>query len=292
MDETHQESGFTVHAFSMRVLVIVGLGIVAIGVALFLPPIPQDTAYHIFADQRSLLGVPNLLNVISNAPFLVVGVLGLICVLRQEPRGEGGAFMDSWERWPFMVLFAGVALTGFGSTYYHLAPSNATLFWDRLPMTIAFMSLFTFIITERIGLSAGRRLFLPLLAIGVGSAVYWRLGELHGRGDLRFYALVQFFPLLAIPLMLLLFPPRYTRTADIFGVVGWYVLAKIVELFDGQIFALGGLVSGHTLKHLASATAAYWIIRMLRARRPVLAHPDQQDAAPLATATPTSLTWI
>ncbi|MFQ5961863.1 MAG: hypothetical protein ACE5MG_10750, partial [Candidatus Methylomirabilales bacterium] len=292
MDETRQESGFTLHAFYMRVLVIVGLGIAAIGVALFLPPIAQDTAYHNFADQRSLLGVPNLLNVISNAPFLAVGALGLIFVLRQRPRGEGGTFMDSWERWPFLVLFTGVVLTGFGSAYYHLAPTNATLFWDRLPMTIAFMSLFTFIIAERIGLSAGRRLFLPLLAVGVGSVVYWHLGELTGAGDLRFYGLVQFFPLLAIPLMLLLFPPRYTRTADLFGVVGWYVLAKIFELFDGQIFALGGFVSGHTLKHLASAMAAYWILRMLRTRRPIQSRPGQQDAAPLATATPTSPTCL
>lgn len=105
MDEMQQESGFTVHAFYMRVLIIVGLGIAAIGVALFLPPIPQDTTYHNFADQRSLLGVPNLLNVISNVPFLVIGVLGLIFVLRQEPRAGRGAFVDSWERWPFLVLF-------------------------------------------------------------------------------------------------------------------------------------------------------------------------------------------
>lgn len=159
-------------------------------------------------------------------------------------------------------------------------------------MTIAFMSLFTFIIAERISLSAGRRLFLPLLAVGVGSVVYWHLGELHGGGDLRFYALVQFFPLLAIPLMLVLFPPRYTRTADLFGVVGWYVLAKIFELFDAQIFALGEFVSGHTLKHLASALAAYWILRMLRTRRPVQASPGQQDAAPLVIAMPTSSTCL
>jgi hypothetical protein len=276
----------------MRALLIAGFGIAAIGAALFLPPIAQDASYHNFADQRSLLGVPNLLNVISNAPFLVVGTFGLIFMLRQGSRGGRRAFMDSWERWPFVVLFAGVGLTGFGSAYYHLAPTNATLFWDRLPMTIVFMSLFDAIIAERISVRAGRQLFLPLLAAGVASVVYWHLGELRGVGDLRFYGLVQFFPLLAIPVMLLLFPPRYTRTADLFGVVGWYVLAKIFELFDGQIFALGGLVSGHTLKHLASAMAAYWILRMLRARRPVDAFDSQADVTSVAPATPTSLTRL
>jgi hypothetical protein len=122
--------------------------------------------------------------------------------------------------------------------------------------------------------------------------VYWHRGEITGAGDLRFYGLVQFFPLLAIPLMLLLFPPRYTRTGDLFGVVGWYVLAKIFEVFDVQILALGELVSGHTLKHLASAMAAYWILRMLRARHPVDAFDSQADVTSVAPATPTSLTRL
>ena len=274
MNETQQESGLTLQAFRMRVLLIVGIAIAATAAVLFLPPIAQETAYHNFADQRSMLAVPNMLNVISNIPFAGVGALGLMYLLRQG----GGPLADPWERWPFLMLFAGVALTAFGSAFYHLAPTNASLFWDRLPMTIVFMSLFTSIIAERISLRAGRWLFSPLVAAGIGSVVYWHLGELGGGGDLRFYGLVQFFPLLAIPLMLLLFPPRYTRTADLFAVVGWYVLAKIFELGDAQIFALGGLVSGHTLKHLASAMAAYWILRMLQMRRPVASLADGQDS--------------
>lgn len=292
MEAILQGSRLIPEAFRMRAFLIAGLGIVAIGTALFVPPIAQDTAYHSFADQRALLGVPHLLNVISNAPFLLVGALGLIFVLRQGSRRETGAFMDPWERWPFLALFAGVGLTGFGSAYYHLAPTSPTLFWDRLPMTMAFMSFFTFIIAERISLRAGRRLFLLLLAAGVGSVVYWHVGELRGAGDLRFYGLVQFFPLAAIPLMLLFFPPRYTRTADLFAVVGWYVLAKIFEVFDGQIFALGGLVSGHTLKHLASAMAAYWILRMVRTRRPMDFFYGQKDVTPVPPATSTSPTSL
>lgn len=140
-------------------------------------------------------------------------------------------------------------------------------------MTIAFMSLFASIIAERISLSAGRLLLLPLLALGIVSVMTWHLGEVRGAGDLRLYGFVQYFPFLAIPLLVLLFPPRYTRTADLFGALGWYGLAKVLDLLDAQIFALGNLVSGHTLKHLASALGTYWILRMLKTRHP-LAVPD------------------
>ncbi len=292
MDTSRPQSRILPQSFRMCVLLILGLGIVATATVLLLPPIPQDPAYHDFADQRTILGIPNMLNVASNAFFIVVGALGVIFLLRQWPMRQGGPLIGPWERWPFLVLFGGVGLTGFGSAYYHLVPTNATLFWDRLPMTIAFMSFFAAIIAERISLSAGRWLFLPLVAAGMGSVVYWQLGELQGAGDLRFYGLIQFFPLLAIPLMLLLFPPRYTRTGDLFGVVGLYALAKIFELLDAQIFALGRLVSGHTLKHLASAMAAYWILRMLWLRGPVESLQNQPVGAVLATGTSTSSTCL
>lgn len=281
----------TPNPFRMRVLLVVGLGIAAMCSVLFLPPIAQDQAYHNFADQRTMLGIPYLFNVISNLPFIVVGVAGVSFILRHGRKQLDGPHIDPWERWPFLFLFVGVGLTGFGSAYYHLAPSNARLFWDRLPMTIVFMSLFDAIIGERISLKAGRQLFLPLVGAGIASVVYWYLGELRGAGDLRFYGFVQFSPLLAIPLILLLFPPRYTRTADLFGAVGWYGLAKILELLDVQVFALGGLFSGHTLKHLASAAGAYWILRMLQLRRP-LELSDQHNAGLVTAATPTASTFL
>lgn len=272
MKASQHTHGLTPQAFRKRVLLIVSLVIAAIGVVFSLPPIPQDQTYHNFADHRDMLGIPNFLNVVSNAPFILVGALGLTFLWRQGAQSQG-PFTNPGERWAFLVLFAGVGLTGFGSAYYHLAPSNATLFWDRLPMTIAFMSLFASIIAERISLSAGRVLLFPLLALGIASVMTWHLGEVRGAGDLRLYGFVQYFPLLAIPLLVLLFPPRYTRTADLFGALGWYGLAKILDLLDAQIFALGNLVSGHTLKHLASALGTYWILRMLKTRRP-LAVPD------------------
>ncbi len=259
----------------MRAWGIVGLGLVALVAVTLLPPIPQDPAYHDFADRRRLLGIPNVLNVLSNVPFVLVGALGWTFLLRQgRPRADGPV-TESWERSAFGILFAGIGLTGVGSAYYHLAPGNVTLFWDRLPLTIVFMSLFAVVIAERIGLAAGRRLLPLLLLIGAGSVLYWLLGELSGAGDLRPYGLVQFFPLVAIPLLLLLFPPRYTRGADLVGALAWYALAKLFELLDAQIFAAGGIVSGHTLKHLASAVAMYWILRMVERRRPLSGSPRE-----------------
>src|SRR5262249_42879374 len=149
-------------------------------------------------------------------------------------------------RWPYLLFFLGVGLAGFGSAYYHLRPDNDRLVWDRLPMAVAFMALVSAMIAERLGVWVGTRLLLPLVALGIASVLYWYWTEQMGRGDLRPYYFVQFFPMLALPVLLLLFPPRYTRTADLFVVLGWYFLAKLCEHpGDAPIFALGGWISGH-----------------------------------------------
>jgi hypothetical protein len=147
-------------------------------------------------------------------------------------------------------------------------------------MAVAFTSLFAALLAERLNLWFGLALLPLLVALGVGSVLYWHLTEGHGRGDLRPYYFVQFYPLLAIPLLLLLFPPRYTRSADLLAVLGWYVVAKVCEdPLDRPLFALGGGVSGHTLKHLATAVGAFWLLCMLKSRRPV-ATPAEAMAAP------------
>ena len=250
-----------------RLLLIGGLGVAAIVVLFCLPPLPQPLSYHHFADDRTLLAVPNFFNVVSNVPFLLVGVWGLWCVLHRQTE-TGSPFVDPVERRPFVLFFLGVGLTGLGSAYYHLEPNNDRLVWDRLPMVVAFMSLFVAVLGERIDVRFGIGLLLPLVALGIGSVWYWHASEQHGRGDLRPYYFVQFYPMLALPLLLLLLPPRYTRTSDLFIALGWYVLAKVCEHpGDHRVYELGHVVSGHTLKHLAAATAAYWILRMLQHRR-------------------------
>jgi len=244
---------------------------VAVGIGILtarLPPIPQSASYHQFADNRTWLGIPNFWNVVSNLPFAIVGVCGLWFLLRSNPDKFHQAFVDPRERWPYVLAFFGLLLTAFGSAYYHLAPSNARLVWDRLPMTIVFGSLVAAVITERISVEADVKLLPFLIAIAGGSVLQWYHDELHGHGDLRIYAMVQLYSALVLLLGLLL-KPRYTRGYDFAIVFGFYLLAKIFETADRFIFAHGQIVSGHTLKHLAAATAGYWILRMLRTRKPL-----------------------
>jgi hypothetical protein len=245
------------------VLLLAPAIVVAI-IALLLPPIPQPLSYHQFADQRPWLGIPNFGDVASNIPFAIVGIWGLIFLLRPAPQNR---FADPRQRWLYILMFAGLLLTAFGSAYYHLAPGNARLVWDRLPIMIVFMALVDAVIAERVSVNVGLWLLPALLAIGVGSVLQWRASELHAHGDLRFYAAVQVYSIVVLLLALLL-PPKYTRGSDFAVVVGLYILAKILETADKQVFAVGHIVSGHTLKHLAAATASYWILRMLQKREP------------------------
>jgi hypothetical protein len=269
-----QERGHSVNSTLrgtlLRLLAIAAPGIAGAAYLFTGPALPQSLTYHRFADQRTLLGVPHCLNVVSNLPFLILGVLGLRFVLRSDVVRPDGPFLTGAERWPYAILFLAVGLTAFGSAYYHLDPTNDRLFWDRLPMALAFMALFDAVLGERLGVAVGRHLLLPLLAVGLASSLYWHWTEQQGRGDLRPYYLVQFYPGLAIPLLLLLFPPRYTHSHSLFVALGWYVLAKFLEHpFDHHIFRLGQVVSGHTLKHLAAACGVWVLLRMVRERRPI-----------------------
>jgi len=154
------------------------------------------------------------------------------------------------------------------AAYYHADPSNARLVWDRLPLAVAFMAFFASTLAERVHPKAAA-LFLPLALLGGASVVYWHLSEVHGGGDLRLYLFVQLYPLLATPVVLLLFPPRYTRGADLVAALLCYLLAKSLEALDAQVYARGGLASGHTLKHLVAGLSAAWLLYMVRKRRPV-----------------------
>jgi hypothetical protein len=225
-------------------------------------PIPQDPHYHSFADARTLLGVPNFWNVASNLPFFGAGVSGLLWL-----RARFADPIYRTLRWHYLSLFLAMMLICVGSAYYHLAPDNHRLVWDRLPMTIGFISIFCSIVSERIDERLGLRALPPLLLCGLLSVYYWDYTESLGRGDLRPYLLVQFLPMLLIPLLLLLYAPKFDRGYDVFICVGIYGAAKIFERFDRQIFELGRLLSGHTLKHLAAAYAIFWLVRMLKARR-------------------------
>lgn len=252
---------------ALRLLALAAVTAVSAVVVFRLPPIPQDPAYHRFADARSLLGIPNFQNVASNLPFLLVGLTGLVRLRRRHAERTEGTGPSETAAWFF--LFLGIALTAFGSAWYHLHPTNESLVWDRLPMSIGFTAFFAGLIGERIGRRAYRLLLWPLLGIGVASVLLWRASELRGEGDLRLYILVQFFPLLLIPLIMVLYAPRYTHGKYVFLALGGYAGAKLLEALDRPIYELSGsLVSGHALKHLVAAGACWALMHMFSVRTP------------------------
>jgi hypothetical protein len=173
----------------------------------------------------------------------------------------------------YTIFFFGTALVAFGSGYYHLRPENGTLLWDRLPMTIAFMAFFSIVIGEHIDVRWSRRLLWPLISVGAASVLYWHFTESAGHGDLRPYAAVQFLPVIFIPLLLWLLPSKFNSTRYFWLVIATYVLAKVLEFFDGGTYQLLHAISGHSLKHVAAAIGVYFMVLALRQRRPV----DQAD---------------
>lgn len=232
-------------------------------IALMLHPIPQPQSYHNFADQRSWLGLPNAWNVLSNIPITLVGLWGLF-LLFSPGRLD---FVDKREQWFWTGVSLGLVLAGIGSSYYHLNPTNSRLVWDRLAMMIIFMSYVAALISERAGVRLGLFLWPILLGIGFTSVFQWRTSELQGASDLRFYAGVQLFAVL-VTLIMLFTPSPYSRRWDLAVVVALFGLARLFEMEDHPVFQLTkGIISGHTLKHLASATAGFWLIRMLVKRK-------------------------
>jgi hypothetical protein len=226
----------------------------AIAITYSQPRLAQWREYHQMADTRTVMGIPNALNVLSNVPFAIVGLLGL--------RAAFHARRSGFNRRPFVVFFTGVALTALGSGYYHMAPDDFRLVWDRLPMAMAFMGVLTAVISEFIDQRLAKRLLTPLVLTGAASVLYWYWSEVRGAGDLRFYGLVQFGSLAAIALTIVLYP----RAASIWlaAALAAYGLSKICEIYDAPILSSTQVVSGHTLKHLFAAAGAACIIPFSR----------------------------
>lgn len=251
---------------SVKIGIILFIAIAGVSVTFTFPPIPQGQDYFLFADSRSLGSIPNFGDVVSNIPFTLVGILGLLSLRRHWK--DKTRFANPLEAVPFFVAFIGLILLGPCSAYFHWAPSNESLIWDRLPMTLTFMAFFSIIIAERIQLKSGLYLLPILLAVGIGSVIYWSVTESAGQGDLRPYALVQFLPVLIIPLILMLFKPLYTGGWHLVEVIVWYGLAKVFELLDGRIYVFSHhLMSGHTLKHLAAAIGIFGLVKYIRVRQ-------------------------
>ena len=236
-------------------------------VAFFLlsSPVPQDPAYHQFADGRTLLGVSNFWNVMSNLPLMVIGLWGTLIVFRHH----NIVCLPGLEL-AYIVFFTGILLTAFGSAYYHLNPANDPLVWDRLPMTIGFAGLFALILGEFVSPRIGRTVLIPLLLIGIASVEYWAYTEINGQGDLRPYVVVQFLPMLLVPAILLTYKPAIGSAKYFWYMLLFYVLAKLFEFIDNELYAAGGVISGHSLKHFFAAMASGTVLYALMKRRHVM----------------------
>lgn len=220
---------------------------------LFLGPIKQDVNYHSFADDRLMYDVPNFWNVVSNFPFVVIGLLGVTIVTKSRPNN---AFKElSLGCYAF---FIGIFFTGIGSAYYHWHPTNQTLVWDRLPMTISFMAFFSVLIGDTISQKAGKQILWPLILLGFMSIMYWT-----ALGDLRLYIIVQFLPVILTPIILLLYRSTNNSAKYFWMMILCYAFAKVFESLDDQTFYSCGM-SGHSIKHLFAALAPVSLIFALR----------------------------
>lgn len=241
---------------SPQIAKVFGIILILAVYAALTDPLPQNPLYHDFSDQRSILGIPHALNVISNAAFCVIGAWGCVLLIRRTNTGILSVPAM------YLVFFLGVFFTGLGSAYYHCSPDSMTLVWDRLPMTVGFVAFTCLVVSERYNPSLGYQLLPWLLMIGVFTVGYWAWAD-----DLRPYLAVQFIPILVLPMIIWRF--EGPGTGWLWLTILFYVIAKLLEMFDGQLFHLTGqMISGHTAKHLVAAAGASMIVAKLHCSRP------------------------
>lgn len=238
-----------------REWLISSLALAAVAVIFSFPPIPQNPNYHQFADSRTILGIQNFLNVISNALFIFISIFGLARYYQNKHYQNIKNIKQSYLIFCFSTLFVGV-----GSAYYHYNPTLYSLVWDRLPMTLAFMALFSMVISDRIAVNFGKKILWPLLITGIFSVFYWYWSEIHGIGDLRPYIIIQFLPMVLIPVILLLYTGSLMKSKYVWTTLFTYILAKGVEHFDLLIYNATGLMSGHSIKHILGAIAVLYVV--------------------------------
>lgn len=220
---------------------------------LFADPIQQSLEYLNFADKRTFFAMKNFGDVFSNLAFCIVGYLGLYSQYKHKITKD----------YIWSLFFIGIFLIGPGSAYFHYAPTVSTLVWDRLPMGVAFLSLFVALLVDIYPLGPYKlRLVFPCLIFGVLSTIHWYLTD-----DLRINIWVQMLPILAALFIPMLFKTKLLHGRYLLNAAFLYLLAKFAEFYDYKIFYLTNFsFSGHTLKHLLAGWAIYQIVRMYEAR--------------------------
>lgn len=223
---------------------------------------------HPFVDARTLLGLPNAMDVLSNLPIAFAGLWGLLA-LRGRP-------LPGANRRAAQVFFVGLLLTGLGSAWYHWAPDAAGLVWDRLGMAVTFAGALGLTVSERVGhVPARATVWTSLLLATVSAALpLWT-------GNVLPWAVVQFGGMALIVWLALRRPVAGAIGIRLGTLIGIYALAKLLELGDEAVFhATAQTVSGHSLKHLAAAFAAWPVVAALRPRRQANAPASLRQNAP------------
>ncbi len=218
--------------------------------AALLPALPQPQSYHRFVDTRALLGLPNALNVLSNLPLLLAGLLGLRILKKGVSKDETGL--------PYAIFFLALIAVAAGSAGYHLAPDNARLLGDRLPIAVSLAPLLGALLAES---GQARPWTLPwLMALGLASVLWWTISPRWGAETLWPYLAFQ----LGCMAALLTLAPGVARGGMLLLALGLYGAALAAEWMDRAIFAWSGqILSGHSLKHLLAASAALLVVLRL-----------------------------
>jgi hypothetical protein len=208
---------------------------------------------HPFVDARTLWGIPNAMDVLSNLPFAFFGVWGLWRVLRVRTLPTATRIASS-------VFFAGFILTCAGSSFYHWTPDAWGLALDRAGMACAFAGVLGLAIAERVSLRAvhwawGSVFITAMLSIALN----------YVAGAIAPWAVVQFGGM-AVVLWAATLRAQPGALAVRWGVViAIYALAKLLEMGDAAVFHLTQeWISGHSLKHIAASLAALPVIIALR----------------------------
>jgi hypothetical protein len=263
MSELPDPAGSSRSRALMQTWGLIGIVLVLYGVLRFVfGPLPQDPSYHVLADTRRCGPIPRAGDVLTNLSILAAGVAGLLLWrrVRVGPR----------ERAAYALLVAGMVLTALGSAYYHWAPSDARLVWDRLPMTLVLAALLTFLLADRIDSAFATVALWPVASLGAASALWWAWTRWQGADDLRLYLIVRIGTGVAIAFLLLLRRGRYSGAGWLWAALALDVAMSVAERLDNEIYsATGMIVSGHNVKHLLAGVLLGCTLAWLVLRRPL-----------------------
>ncbi|KKD00545.1 ceramidase domain-containing protein [Photobacterium halotolerans] len=247
---------------------LIGSALLLILVVLYWSPIIQPANFYDYADTRPCFGVNNFINVITNLPFALVGFLG-IRLLSQIPAKQAAQVIEPEISSAYFLFFQALLATSLGSAFYHLSPDPFGLMLDRIPISLAFINLYCIVLSEYLSPRLGQKLLFPLNVFGLLAVMYWYLMTTYQEGpaDLSAYVLVQLLPIVHLPLILMLCKERRPGGRYYLAALVTYGFAKLAELQDTTLYTLTGMwISGHSVKHLLAALAAWWIYRLLQLR--------------------------